>query len=274
MTESDPNKNFSDSQGDSPPHASVVSVLGVRITNSSKADAIREIQALIEQPGRVCHPVYLVNAHTLNLGFDDPEYRRILNAAHRVYGDGTGVRMAARQRGVEMLDNLVGTDLLPELFRTTADQGHSYFLLGGTKQTAERAAAACAARFTGWKLAGFRHGYVGDGDEKSVLQAINDAGADLLLVAMGNPLQECWIDRHRQQLAVAVAIGVGGLFDHWAGNLTRAPLWMRRIGIEWVQIMLQQPRKASRYLLGNPKFLWRMTRAADGDRRLMGIVLE
>jgi N-acetylglucosaminyldiphosphoundecaprenol N-acetyl-beta-D-mannosaminyltransferase len=75
---------------------------------------------------------------------------------------------------------------------------------------------------------------------------------------MGNPLQEQWIDRHLDQLRVPLCLGTGGLFDHWAGNLRRAPRWVRRLGYEWVQLLMQQPHKWRRYLLGNPAFLWRM----------------
>mgnify|MGYP003349334003 CR=1 FL=1 len=89
----------------------------------------------------------------------------------------------------------------------------------------------------------------------------------LLLVGMGNPLQETWIDRWRERLGVPVAIGVGGLFDHWGGNLRRAAPWVRRLGIEWVQILLQQPgRKWRRYLVGNPLFLARALRDRSTSR--------
>ena len=84
---------------------------------------------------------------------------------------------------------------------------------------------------------------------------------------MGNTKQEQWIDKYRDQLKVPVAMGVGGLFDHWAGNLNRAPLWVRKLGYEWLQLLLQQPHKWRRYLVGNPKFLFRMTRCAADEKR-------
>jgi len=91
---------------------------------------------------------------------------------------------------------------------------------------------------------------------------INRAAPDMLLVAMGNPLQERWLHAHLPALRVPVSVGVGGLFDHWAGNLRRAPVWVRRLGIEWVQILLHQPHKWRRYVLGNPKFIVRAVREA------------
>ena len=95
----------------------------------------------------------------------------------------------------------------------------------------------------------------------ALIERINAARPDVLLVAMGNPLQERWIDDHRDLLRVPVAMGVGGLFNFWSGNVRRAPRWLRRAGHEWLAVMFRQPHKARRYLLGNPLFLARILRA-------------
>jgi len=121
--------------------------------------------------------------------------------------------------------------------------------------------------YPGWELAGFHHGFVQDElSAQAVIAKINAARPHLLLVGMGNPLQESWIAKHRSSIMAPVSIGVGGLFDHWAGNLTRAPAWVRRNGLEWVQLLLQQPHKWRRYLMGNPKFVIRMLWHLPGER--------
>ena len=87
-----------------------------------------------------------------------------------------------------------------------------------------RAAATAQRTFPGWIAAGFHHGYLFDRHSTAdVVRQINDARPDVLLVGMGNPLQETWIHQHRQELEVPLCIGVGGLFSYWAGNLRRAP---------------------------------------------------
>jgi N-acetylglucosaminyldiphosphoundecaprenol N-acetyl-beta-D-mannosaminyltransferase len=246
----------------------LVAILGVTISNLSTKEAIDLIVQLILEKADDTHAIYIVNAHTLNMATEDAQYHEVLNSAYKVLGDGTGVRWAARQRGVLMRDNLVGTDLIPELFEATPGRGYRYFLLGGDPQAASLAADHCSKRYRGWNLAGFHHGYLNQEERTKVIQIINKAEPDLLLVGMGNPKQEQWIYEHRHELKVPVAIGVGGLFDHWAGNLNRAPLWVRKRGFEWLQLMLQQPHKWQRYLIGNPKFLVRITSAAPLDRRL------
>ncbi|WP_414566746.1 MULTISPECIES: WecB/TagA/CpsF family glycosyltransferase [unclassified Anabaena] len=107
-------------------------------------------------------------------------------------------------------------------------------------------------------------GYLKEEETIKVIAEINSLQPHLLLVGMGNPLQEYWLAKNRNQLKVPVCVGVGGLFDHWGGNLKRAPLWVRRLGFEWLQILLQQPgKKWQRYLIGNPKFLLQMILCRD-----------
>jgi N-acetylglucosaminyldiphosphoundecaprenol N-acetyl-beta-D-mannosaminyltransferase len=165
-----------------------------------------------------------------------------------------------------MKANLVGTDLVPALFDATTGKGYRYFLLGADERTNESAAHYARSTFRGWTLAGNHHGYIEGDMEQETIAKINASRSHLLLVGMGNPKQESWIARNVGALRVPVAIGVGGLFDHWGGNLNRAPSWVRNLGLEWLQILAQQPgRKWRRYLLGNPAYLWRTSLATRND---------
>ena len=233
-------------------------LLGVPVTDASMQEAVALMSAWVTAR-RPTRAAFIVNAHTLNLACVDPDYHRVLNGADVVFGDGTGVRFAARRYGVRLKDNLVGTDLVPALMRAHLAERWRYFLLGGTAGTVVRAAARIQLAIPGLCIAGHHDGYIA-GREPEVIQIINRSRADVLLVAMGNPLQERWIEAHRARLRVPLCVGVGGLFDHWAGNLRRAPRWMRRVGAEWTQILMQQPHKWRRYVIGNPVFIWRVLR--------------
>ena len=83
---------------------------------------------------------------------------------------------------------------------------------------------------------------------------------------MGVPIQEKWIDRHRHELSCGAALAVGGLLDFISGRIPRAPLWMRRLGVEWCYRLCREPRRMfRRYVLGNPLFLLRvMLRRGEG----------
>jgi len=223
------------------------------------ADAVAQAERWLAEPDGPTRVVYFVNAHTLNLACEDAPYRSVLGTADVVYGDGTGVRWAARMlHGARLADNVNGTDFIPALFAAQAHHGYRYYVLGGTEEQNQRAAAHASRTFHGWTLAGHHHGYLDAAASARVVEAINDAKPQLLLVGMGNPGQERWLHAHRLQLRVPLCVGVGGLFTYWSGHIDRAPAWTRRIGFEWVHLLLRQPEKGRRYLLGNPLFLARV----------------
>ncbi len=237
-----------------------LAVLGVNITDLTLLEAIELLHERIRMrsSSRRAWRVYFANANTLNHACDDPSFREVLNGADHVFGDGTGVRWAARAKGVRLRGNVNGTDLVPALFAAFAGRGYRFFLLGSTPELIDRAALRAEALFSGWTLAGAHHGYPSEQESAELVRRINEARPDVLLVGMGHPVQERWIKEHAHALNVPVCMAVGGLFEYWTGHLARAPLWMRRVGMEWIHIMLRQPHKMRRYLLGNPRFLARV----------------
>lgn len=237
-------------------------VLGVQIDKVSRPRAIALMEEAIQSRNGHAVSVFFVNAHTLNLAASAPSYREVLNSADYVFADGTGVRWAARLQGIRSLENLVGTDFVPTLLKSTAGRGYSYFLLGADAQTIAAAADYARRTFPGWTQAGYHRGYlIDDALNSAAINMINAARPDMLLVGMGNPIQERWIRDNLARLEVPVCMGIGGLFDYWAGNVSRAPKWLRRLGHEWLWRLYQQPSlKARRYLIGNPLFLARVLR--------------
>lgn len=239
------------------------SVLGVEVTDLTMDEAVAELERIIVEEGDRTHSLYFVNAHTLNVATEDADYRNVLGRADLVFGDGTGVRWATRfLHGERLQDNVNGTDLTPKFFADTAGKGYRYFLLGTREDSIPRSAAYARETFSGWEQVGAHHGYVQDAEASAkVIEEINASKPHMLLVGMGNPLQERWIDRHINELKVPLCVAVGGLFDYWSGELTRAPRWVRGVGYEWLHLLVRQPHKARRYLVGNPQFLWRLAKA-------------
>jgi exopolysaccharide biosynthesis WecB/TagA/CpsF family protein len=111
------------------------------------------------------------------------------------------------------------------------------------------------------RVAGVHHGYFSHDLNDAIVERIKQSGADLLLVALGNPAQEIWISQNLRATGCSLAFGVGGLFDFAAQNVARAPLWMRVHGLEWLYRLMQEPgRMWPRYLIGNWVFLGRVAR--------------
>jgi len=245
--------------------AEQVRLLGVRFDRLDRKRALETMTSAFGQ-GKA-RKVYIINAHALNLACADEQFRSVLNQADILLNDGSGVQFASRLAGKPFPDNLVGTDLTPQLCQKAAEMGVGVYLLGGLQGVPERAAQRLKEIVPRVIISGVHHGFFERSETQEVIGSINASGAGILLVAFGNPLQERWIHENASSLRCDVCIGVGGLFDHWSGRLRRAPLWMRRLGIEWVQILLQQPSKWQRYLLGNPIFVFRALRERLGWSR-------
>ena len=242
---------------DDPPRR--ICLMGIPLDNLTLAEAVGEIVQAMEgdRPRRAC----FVNADCVNLAFRHADYRETLRTADLAFADGIGMRLAGIVLGRRVRDNVNGTDLFPKLCEALDGRGKRIFLLGSRPGTAEGVAAWMAGRYPGIAMAGCRDGYFPPADEADVIQQVRRSQSDLLLVAFGAPRQDVWVAQHLAELGVKLAVGVGGLLDFFSGQIPRAPLWLRRLGMEWCYRLCQEPRRLGRrYLLGNPVFLARLLR--------------
>jgi exopolysaccharide biosynthesis WecB/TagA/CpsF family protein len=199
--------------------------------------------------------LYFVNAHTLNLAWGDADYRAIVARGDLVLNDGLGLDIYGRLAGSRFGDNWNGTDLTPRLL-AAADPKRPLrvFLYGSVPGRAEAAAKNIVRDHPGVEIVGTIDGFQRDG----VIARINAASPDVLLVGMGNPVQERWIDAHRHELEVGVAAGIGALIDFLSGAIPRAPEWIRELQLEWAFRLGLEPRRLfRRYVIGNPLFIAR-----------------
>lgn len=147
-------------------------------------------------------------------------------------------------------------------------EGTSIFLLGATEQNVRRAAEVIKQRHPQLRIAGFRSGYFSRDEEEAVGEEIRASGANVVLVGMGQPRQELWAERNFEKLGI-LAICVGAFLDFTAGSVPRAPEAWRRMRLEWVFRLLQEPRRlAARYILGNVAFLTRVGRQFFAGHRV------
>ena len=235
-----------------------VDLFGFRIDNTT-LDAAAKSLVDAARDGRRQRVAFL-NAHVINTAASDPAYARVLDGADRCFADGSGMALAARLSGITLADNVNGTDLCPLLCEAAIRAGQTIFLLGGQPGVAEAAAETLRGLGLGAAIAGVHHGYVkrGGAEEAEAVDAINASGASILLVGMGVPVQDIWIARNAHRIAAPVVAGVGGLFDFFAGRVSRAPAFLRGRGLEWTWRLAQEPaRMWKRYLVGNGVFIGR-----------------
>lgn len=235
-----------------------VGLFGLSVV-SAEADQVADAVLSDPAPKRVG----FVNAHCINLMQHDPHYRAALLTADHVLPDGIGVTLAARMNRTPLAANLNGTDFTPFLLAKAQQLDLSVFLFGGRAGVAVDAAARLVRDIPGLRIAGVRDGFEGAADTDAAIAAINASGADIVLVAMGVPLQDVWLARNASRLQARVTMGVGALFDFLANRVARSPLIVRRAKMEWVWRLAMEPRRmARRYLVGNAVFMARETRDA------------
>lgn len=234
-----------------------ITVLGMPLARLDVPSALLEIER--------CHCagapalVAFANAHTLVLARHDGEYRKVLQSASLLLNDGSGVGLAARVQGRPFPANLNGSDFNVELLRLAARRHWRVFLLGARPGVAAQAAERLSAKISGLAIAGTQDGYFATEETDRVLGTIRESRADVLLVAMGNPLQELWLARHLPASGARLGVGVGAFLDFSAGAVRRAPAWMNRAGIEWLYRLAREPRRLlRRYTVENAEFLWRL----------------
>jgi N-acetylglucosaminyldiphosphoundecaprenol N-acetyl-beta-D-mannosaminyltransferase len=201
-----------------------------------------------------------VQVATVNLDFlvraqRHGELRSVLGRSDLNVADGMPVVWLSRLLGRPVPGRVAGADMAPLLVAEAAAHGAGVFLLGGEHGVAEAAARRLTREHPGLRVAGWYEpprARLEEMDSELLVELVAASGAGLLLVALGNPKQELWIDRYRDRLpGVAVAIGVGCVFDLWAGRVQRAPMWMQRAGLEWLHRLLAEPRRlAGRHAAG------------------------
>ncbi len=206
--------------------------------------ALARIEGFVVAGGH--HVVATVNPEFVMRAHDDKEFARVLESADLCLADGSGVVWAARRQGCALARPVTGVDLIPPLAALSARRRFRLFLLGAAPGVADELAALLRDQHPDLHIAS-HSGSPDPASDAETMARIKEDRPQVLLVAYGAPKQELWIDRVGKRLdGVAVAIGVGGAFDFLTGRVPRAPLWMRRVGMEWLFRLVNQPWRIRR----------------------------
>ena len=231
-------------------------VLGNKVTDLTTAELLAEVQSIIERDDS--EVILNTNVHGINLAQRMPWLKEFRNGARIIHCDGAGIALGARLLGHRMGPRVCINDFIWDLARQCREHGWSIFLLGAAPDVVNRAAGSLKAREPDIRIAGVHHGYFAkDGPESDrVVEAINRAQPNILLVGFGMPVQERWVRDNAARLDVNVTMVVGGFFDRLSGTVPWTPRWMTDNGLEWVYLSLRRPRRFfDRYLVGNPRFV-------------------
>jgi N-acetylglucosaminyldiphosphoundecaprenol N-acetyl-beta-D-mannosaminyltransferase len=238
-------------------------VLDVPIDLARPAELLRRITGWDRGPEAARRVMY-ANAHVINEAQARPELLAALHYADLVYCDGYGVRLAARALGLDIPHRMTGADWVWGLATLCEAEGRSVYLLGSEPGVAAEAARRLQRWYPGLQVAGTHHGFFEPGSphDERVVEDLNAKRPDIVLVGMGTPKQELWVQHNAPRVEAGVLWTVGALFDYVSGRTPRAPGWLADNGLEWIfRLAIEPQRMWRRYLLGNPVFVSRVMAA-------------
>lgn len=233
-----------------------VRLFGADIDLLSMSDTVKLINTWLLDTQKTCRFVVTPNVDHIVKFQTDKGLQAAYQQASLIVTDGKPVVWAANLLGVNIPGTVPGSDLVPAIFdhAQTNQQRLTVFLLGAMPGVADRAKEEIHAKWPMVKVVGTLSPDFGFDKKPAVSKAIcaqvNASNADLLVLGLGAPKQELWITQYAPEISVKVALCVGATIDFIAGEKSRAPLWMQKIGLEWLHRMLSEPRRlAKRYIV-------------------------
>ncbi len=238
-----------------------VNVLGVGISALNLNTALEASEILLDQGnnGYIC----VTGVHGIMEAQHDERFRQVLNGSFLTTPDGMPTVWLGRLHGFKNMSRVYGPDYMLGLCERSVAKGYRHFLYGGKEGVAEALRRELEARFPGLQIVGtftppFRP--LNDVEEIQLRNQLQSLQPDILWCGLSTPKQEVFMHTYEQRLPVKLMVGVGAAFDLLSGNLSEAPDWMKRSGLQWLYRLLMEPRRLwRRYLLNNPRFMWLTT---------------
>ncbi|MEK7559489.1 MAG: WecB/TagA/CpsF family glycosyltransferase [Patescibacteria group bacterium] len=228
-----------------------IKILKIGFNNLNYFQVLEYLLKILEKDDRNRYFV-TPNPELLVVADGDSSYEKILNSADLALPDGIGVVWASKLLGRHLKHRIAGADLMENVCRDVAKRPITVGFLGGRPGIAEKVSECLTKKYPGLKV-GLTYSGAPDKETleyiKDEIEKNNDGKKlDILFVAFGSPKQEIWISENLKSLPVKVTIGVGGAFDFISGEIKRAPVWIRRTGLEWFFRLAIQPWRIKRQL--------------------------
>ena len=230
-----------------------IEAFGVKLSPVNMEEALDRVEGFIAS-GRP-HQVLTTDANAILTSRHDPEYLKIMRGASLTTPDGFGVIWGARLLNLPIYERVTGVDMVTGICERAATKGYGIYILGSGEGVAATAARNLMERYPGLRVVGTHNGFwrrdrsnptLTAEDDATMADVICAARPDVLFVAMGIPMQEKFIAAQLKRMNVPVAMGVGGSFDVYSGKFNRAPVYVQRIGLEWLYRVWIEPTRWKR----------------------------
>lgn len=237
-------------------------MLGITINNQTKNQNLEKVVKFIKKPNGFFHLVS-VNPENLVICQENKQAKEVFNKAQIRLNDGVGIVIAAFLLGIPNVSRTSGVDFMLDLLKLANERRLRVMLIGGGAKIADKVVECQREKFPQIKffsLMGIKEiNRPKKEEEEKIFSIVSSFKPHLVFVAFGSPFQELWLYKNRERFDGVVVMGVGGGFDYLAGVVPRAPLFLRRLGLEWFFRLMVQPwrwRRQLRLL----KFVWLLTK--------------
>lgn len=212
---------------------------------------MQEVVQKVEQMIQKKQQGYLItaDASTIVTATKDPEFMEVIQKATLITPDSAGILWAVSKLYNKIIQKVSGVELAELLCKLSSEKGYKICFLGAEPGIAELAARNLTEKYPGCQIIGAMHGFFNKEDELSIAKKIAMLKPDILLVALGMPRQEKFIEEFLPTIGALVGIGVGGSFDVYSQKTKRAPVWFQKNRLEWLWRLALNPTKISKVKL-------------------------
>ncbi len=239
-----------------------VRILGVDIDNINIEEAGEITKNLIEESNKSCKIVVAPNTEFIMIAQKDEEFYKILKSAELATPDSVGVMLGGKFQNKPFKQRIPGQEYFRKVLEVGEKENWTFYLLGGRGEVPKLATENLKKIYPNIKIVGYHEGFFEEDGEEKVIQEINNLKPNVLFVAMGAPIQEKWISKHKNELKVDIAAGQGGTFDYEAGKIKRAPKIVQKLCIEWLWRLMLEPSRIFRMIV-LPIYLLKITFVKD-----------
>lgn len=232
-----------------------ISIFNCPIDIYTMDETVAKIDKSIQNKDHLHHVV--VNAAKLVYMQKNKELYDSVVSSDIINPDGQAVVWASIFLNQPLKERVAGIDLMQNLVKLAYERGYKVFFFGAKEEIVKSVVDKYSYIYSSDIIAGYRNGYFRKDEEANVAKQIASSEADILFVAISSPTKEIFLNKYKYLIDIPFIMGVGGSFDVIAGKVTRAPLWMQKVGLEWFYRFLQEPKRMwKRYLVTNSLFVW------------------
>jgi N-acetylglucosaminyldiphosphoundecaprenol N-acetyl-beta-D-mannosaminyltransferase len=224
-------------------------IMGIAFAKITLNDSVEMLGNVIERDKPELFHVITVNPEITMACQKDSLLRSIVDEADLITADGIGIVMVSRFKGGNLPERVTGYELLLRLLENGNKKKWSFYFLGADAITSEKACEVIRETYPNALVLGSHHGFFNQDEEVKIVEDIRSSRPDVLVVALGAPYAERWIHKHKLRLNAKVAIGVGGSLDVIAGKVKKTPESWKKLNVEWLYRLIQQPSRWRRQLI-------------------------